>query len=73
MSLIREGDIRVELTPHGQKSLLQNGALVEMYFELFDDDVNYQVNVYPNLIANISGDQNKLPNDNVNTRYKLKE
>lgn len=73
MSLIKEGDLKIELTPYGQKSLLQKGAIIEMYFELFDDDVNYQVNVYPNLISDISGKQNKLPNDNVNTRYKLKE
>ena len=73
MSLIKEGNIRLELTPYGQKSLLQKGALIEMYFELFDDDVNYQVNVYPNLIANISGEQTKLPSDNQTMRYKLRK
>lgn len=73
MSLIKEGDFKIKLTPYGQKSLLQRGAFIEMYFELFDDDVNYQVNVYPNLIPDISGKQSKLPNDNINTRYKLTE
>lgn len=73
MSLIKEGNIRLELTPYGQKILLQKGALIEMYFELYDDDVNYQVNVYPNLIANISGEQTKLPSDNQNMRYKLRK
>lgn len=72
MSLLKEGNFRVELTPYGQKKLVQNGLTKEnMYFLLFDDDVNYQVNVWPTLIADISGEQTKSPDDNINYRYKL--
>jgi hypothetical protein len=72
MSLLKEGNFRVELTPYGQKNLVQNGLTKEnMYFLLFDDDVNYQVNVWPTLISDISGEQTKSPDDNINYRYKL--
>lgn len=72
MSLVKEGNFRFELTPYGQKVLIQSGLIKEnMYFEVFDDDVNYQVNVVPNLIADISGVETKSPDNERNNRYKL--
>ena len=68
-----EGDtLKFVLTPHGKKTLTQNGLVgKKLYYTFFDDEVIYTLNAYPNLIPDINGIENKI-SDTINFKYNLK-
>ena len=63
--------IKFVLTPYGKKTLAEKGlANSKMYYTLFDDEVIYTVNVFPTLISDINGVENKISAE-INYRNKL--
>lgn len=63
--------IKFVLTPYGKTTLTQKGlANINMYYTLFDDEVIYTVNVFPTLISDINGVENKI-SEEINYRNKL--
>ena len=51
--------LKVTLTPLGLKVLAEKGLENEIrYYNLFDEGVNYQVNVFPNLLTDVCGTKN---------------
>lgn len=70
------GDIdslKFVLTNKGKQILIEKGwENLNIYYTFFDDDVNYTVDSYPNLISDINGIENKVLYDNTTNRYNLK-
>ena len=70
------GDIdslKFVLTNKGKQILIEKGwENLNIYYTFFDDDVNYTINSYPNLISDVNGVENKVLDDNTKYRYNLK-
>ena len=68
------GDIKFILTEFGQKILAEKGLEKQIrYCTFWDPDVNYLVNVIPNVVSDVSGNNNSIvPNSITNLRYSLK-
>ena len=65
--------LKFVLTNKGKQILIEKGwENLNIYYTFFDDDVNYTVNSYPNLISDINGVENKVLDDNTKYRYNLK-
>ena len=70
------GDIdslKFVLTNKGKQILIEKGwENLNIYYTFFDDDVNYTIDTFPNLISDINGVENKVLDDNTKYRYNLK-
>jgi|NOAtaT_5_FD_contig_21_1254105_length_351_multi_2_in_0_out_0_1 hypothetical protein len=65
--------LKFVLTNKGKQILIEKGwENLNIYYTFFDDDVNYTINSYPNLISDINGVENKVLDDNTKYRYNLK-
>jgi hypothetical protein len=66
--------IKFILTEFGQKTLAEKGLEKHIRFCTFGDtDINYLVNIVPNVMSDISGNNNSIvPNSITNLRYILK-
>jgi hypothetical protein len=65
--------LKFVLTNKGKQILIEKGwENLNIYYTFFDDDVNYIINSYPNLISDINGVENKVLDDNTKYRYNLK-
>ena len=64
--------LKFVLTQLGQKTLAHKGLEKQIfYYSLYDQEVNYQVDVYPNLVVDISGTKKNLVPDSINFRDNL--
>jgi len=60
------------LTQLGQKTLATKGLEKEiLYYTLYDQEVNYQINAYPNLVVDITGSKKSVVPDSINFRDNL--
>lgn len=61
-----ENGLKITFTPYGLKTLGRkglNGPEGIVYYQLWDDDINYQVDATPNLLTDISGNKNIVPTE----------
>ena len=65
--------LKFVLTQLGQKTLAQKGLIKEIfYYDMYDQEVNYQVDAFPLLMADISGSKNTIVPNSINFRDNLK-
>lgn len=65
--------LKFVLTQLGQKTLATKGLEKQIvYYTLYDQEVNYMVNVIPNLMVDISGSKNSVVPDSITFRDNLK-
>ena len=65
--------LKFVLTNKGKQILIEKGwENLNIYYTFFDDDVNYTINSYPNLMSDINGMENKVLFNNTTNRYNLK-
>jgi hypothetical protein len=65
--------LKFVLTQLGQKTLATKGLEKQIfYYTLYDQEVNYMVNVIPNLMVDISGSKNSIVPDSITFRDNLK-
>ena len=65
--------LKFVLTTKGKEILIEKGwENLRIYYTFFDDDVNYTINAYPNLMSDINGIENKVLYDTTTNRYNLK-
>lgn len=64
--------LKFVLTQLGQKTLAHKGLKYEIfYYNLYDQEVNYQLDAYPSLVVDISGSKNTIVPDTINFRDNL--
>ena len=64
--------LKFVLTQLGQKTLAHKGLRGEiLYYDLYDQEVNYQVDAYPSLVVDISGSKNTIVPNTINFRDNL--
>jgi hypothetical protein len=64
--------LKFVLTQLGQKTLATKGLEKQiLYYTLYDQEVNYMVNVIPNLMVDISGSKNSVVPDSITFRDNL--
>jgi hypothetical protein len=60
------------LTELGQKTLATKGLEKEIvYYNLYDQEVNYMVNAYPNLMVDISGSKETIVPNSITFKDNL--
>lgn len=65
--------LKFVLTQLGQKTLAKKGLKNEIfYYTLWDDEVNYLVNAYPNLMVDITGSNNTIIPDSIKFKDNIK-
>lgn len=66
--------INVVLTKHGKDILATRGLQgLEIYYQLFDDDVIYTINTFPSLLTDINGNASgRIFGNSIMYRYNLK-
>jgi len=68
-----KNSLKFVLTDKGKQILIEKGwENLNIYYTFFDDDVNYTINSYPNLISDINGVENKVLFNTTTNRYNLK-
>jgi len=66
-------NLKFVLTQLGQKTLAKKGLKNEIfYYTLWDDEVNYLVNAYPNLMVDITGSNNTIVPDSIKFKDNIK-
>lgn len=66
------GNLKFILTELGQKTLATKGLEKEIvYYNLYDQEVNYMVNAYPNLMVDISGSKETIVPNSITFKDNL--
>jgi len=65
-------ELKFILTQLGQKTLAKKGLKNEIiFYTLWDDEINYLVNAFPNLVVDISGSNKSVVPDSINFKDNL--
>jgi hypothetical protein len=64
--------LRFVLTELGQKTLAQKGLEKSIiYYNLYDQEVNYEIDAYPYLVVDLNGSKKTVVPDSINFKDNL--